>query len=112
MTVEPKTPTFNITESVMTNHLITFLIQYIQASQNITNTKELIDMLLLSWQGKFAQAIDVVKYSTAKTYAQNHEESEDVWNIIMDATNSHVEVQSSEFAEKLKKVIYQNLKIN
>jgi len=107
---EQKT-TLKITNDIMKNHMITFLIQYVAAIQNIQDRQQLVLELMNTWEKKFQQSVNIVKKATAQTYAEQNEEDEDVWNIIFDATNMHVDDLVSEFSEKMKEMLLQNLKI-
>ena len=53
----------------------------------------------------------MVKKATAGTYADVREEGEDVWNIILDINNTHVENVTKEFLETVRDKVLKNLKL-
>jgi len=111
MTEEAIAPVLNVTERIMYTHLLTFLIQYIASVQHITDKNQLVYSLLNAWQSKFNQSINIIKRATAETYAEAKEEDQDVWNIILDASNMHIPNLTKEFSEVLRTMILKNLKL-
>jgi hypothetical protein len=111
MSQEVIAPRLNVTEELMYTHLLTFLIQYLASVQHITDKNQLVYSLLNAWQAKFNQGINIVKRATAETYAEEKEEDQDVWNIILDVSNIHIEGLSKQFSENVRARILKNLKL-
>jgi len=107
----PIAPTLQISNDMMKNHMITFLLQYIAAVQHITDKRQLVCELFDTWQKKFMQSIETVKQSTSRFYAEKAEEDEDVWRVLLDANNYHIESISKEFSEKIKEMLIKNLNL-
>ena len=105
------TPTFRVTEEIMTNHMIAFLIQYLAAVQNITDKRLLVYELMDAWKNKFSQSINRVKKHAAQVYAEQENDYEDVWDIIIDISSIHIDSQAEEFSEQMRETILENLKI-
>lgn len=101
----------NVTDKGMMTHLITFLIQTISAIEHLDDKKKVVDVLLSNWVQKFGATIDVVKKATAKTYAENQKEDEDIWNIIVDVSNTHIDESVINFKKRIKKAILDSMNI-
>ena len=111
MSEEVIVPRLNITEELMYTHLLTFFIQYLASVQHITDKNQLVHSLLNAWQTKFNQSVNIVKRATAETYAETKEEDQDVWDIILDVSNIHIEDLSKQFSENVRTRILKNLKL-
>ena len=111
MSEQVPAPILNVTEEVMIIHLVTFMIQYIASIQHITDKQQLVYEIFHSWEKKFNQSINMVKKATAETLAEDQEEDQDIWNIILDINNTHVEDVTKEFLEKMRTRILKNLKL-
>jgi hypothetical protein len=109
---EPAPAVLNVNDEIMKNHMITFLLQYIAAVQNIKDRRQLIYELMHAWEKKFYQSIDRVKKAASRTYAEKLDEDEDVWDIITDINNMHVEGLTRDFAEKMTNMLLENLKLS
>jgi hypothetical protein len=109
--VESIVTTLNVTDKAMMTHLITFLIQTISAIEHLENKKKVIEVLLTNWEDKFKSTINIVKKATAQTYAENQKEDEDVWGIIVDASNTHIDDLIKNFKERMEKAIFKSMNI-
>jgi hypothetical protein len=111
MPTESIVTTLNITDKAMMTHLIIFLIQTISAIEHLDDKKKVVDALLIHWEDKFRSTIEVIKKATAQTYAENQKEDEDVWRIIVDASNTHIDDLVKNFKKRIKKTILQSMNI-
>lgn len=102
----------NINNSIMKNHMITFLIQYIAATQSITDKRQLVEEIMYAWEKKFAQSMARIKKAAAHTYAERLDDDEDVWNILTDVSNMHIDGLSKDFSEKMKLMLLENLNLS
>jgi hypothetical protein len=102
----------NVNENIMKNHMITFLFKYIAAIQHIKDNRIVIHELMDAWEKSFQKSIKRVKKAAAEVYSEKLNEDEDVWDIIVDVNNSHIENMSKEFIEKMKNMLLENIKLS
>lgn len=109
---DPAPAVLNVNNSIMKNHLITFLVQYIAAVQNIKHKRQLVEEIMYTWEKKFEESLSKVKKVAARTYAEKLDDDEDVWDIITDVNNMHIEGLTKDFAQKIKELLLENLKLS
>lgn len=104
-------PSFKLDNTILTNHLLTYMVKYISIIQNTSDKEKLINELIDLWERKVLDSVEIVKKNAVKSYSETSDEGEDIWNILMDASNMHIEDEIIDFGEKLKIMLKENLKL-